>query len=235
MPIRVRIGLAIAFTFFTYPIVADFVTSTLPLSQWNPFTIALASLREVVFAFALGFSAKLIFFGTSIASHLVGINMGFQAASMFNPTLNEHESSYSELKNWIAIVLVLTLNVHYVFLEGIVRSFVNVPIGPIPDAHEFAKISISIAQEAFVLGLRLAGPLITVQILINLSLGLLNRALPALNVFVMGFPVSFVISMIILFLSASSYVAVMTSYGFQKEVAWFETMKRSFEYRSTTH
>ena len=228
VPIRLRIALGIVFSFFIYPIVSDYIADKNNLLQWNAFTIAIATIREIIFAVAVGFSAKLIFFGSSIASHLVGINMGFQAASMFNPQLNERESSYSVLQNWIVVVLLLSLNIHHFFLEGIVKSFASVPIGPIPDANSFAKISLHIANEAFVLGLRLAAPLITVQILINISMGLLNRSLPALNVFVISFPISFITTMIILFLSISSLVAIISTYGFQTELMWFETMKRAF-------
>jgi flagellar biosynthetic protein FliR len=228
VPMRVRVALGIAFSFFTYPIVSKFMTQNDNLLQWSAFTLLIASLREVVFAIAVSFSAKLIFFGSSIASHLVGINMGFQAASMFNPQLNEHESSYSVLQNWIVVVLFVTFNMHYVFIEGIVKSFINVPIGPIPNASSFIKIAIHIANEAFILGLRFAAPLITVQILINISMGLLNRSLPALNVFVISFPLSFIITMIILFLSITSLVAIISTYGFNSELVWFETMKRAF-------
>jgi flagellar biosynthetic protein FliR len=126
-------------------------------------------------------------------------------------------------------MFILCFNIHHVFIEGITRSFVSVPIGPLAEVGALTKISIGIVQEALVLGLRLAAPLITVQILINLSLGLLNRALPALNIFSIIFPVSFVICMLVLLLSFSSFAAIIASYGCEKEVAWFETMKRAFE------
>lgn len=228
VPIRLRIALGIAFSFFIYPVISDFLAQKDNLIQWSAFTLAIASLREVVFALAVSFAARLIFFGSSIASHLVGINMGFQAASMFNPEMNEHESSYSVLQNWIVIVLLLTLNVHHMFIEGIVKSFATVPIGPLPDVNSFAKISVHIASEAFILGLRFAAPLITIQVLINIAMGLLNRSLPALNVFAISFPLSFIATLIILFLSVSSLIAIISTYGFQQELIWFETMKRAF-------
>ncbi|MES2616116.1 MAG: flagellar biosynthetic protein FliR [Bdellovibrionota bacterium] len=228
VPVRLRIALGIAFSFFSYPIVSDYLKPSESLLQWNALSIATATLREIIFAVSVGFSAKLMFFGASIASHLVGINMGFQAASMFNPGMNEKESAYAVFQNWIVIVLFLTLNIHHIFLEGIVKSFVTVPIGPVPEAVSFAKISFNIAQQVFILGLRLAAPLITVQILINISMGLLNRSLPSLNVFAISFPVNFIATMIILFISISSLVAIISTYGFQSEIIWFETMKRAF-------
>ncbi len=228
IPARLRIGLGIVFTFFTYPIVSEFISSKVNLTQWGALDLFIISLREILFSITVGFSARLIFFATSIASHLVGINMGFQAASMFNPEVNERESSYSALQNWIVVVLFLTMNIHHVFIEGIIKSFISIPIGPIPEAANLAKISIHVAHEAFVLGLRFAAPLITVQILVNLSLGLLNRSLPALNVFVISFPLSFLVSMFILFLSIGSLISVFSTYGFNSEISWFETTKRAF-------
>lgn len=228
IPVRLRIGLGIAFSFFTYPIVSEFITQKDNLLQWSIYTLLICTLREVVFAAAIGFAAKVVFFGTAVASHIVGINMGFQTASMFNPEINEKESSYALFQNWIAVVLFLTLNVHHFFLEGLVKSFATVPIGPLPDSGQFANATLHVASEAFLIGLRLAAPLITVQILINISLGLLNRALPALNVFVISFPLSFIVSMVILFLSITSLVSILTSYGFLQEIRFFDVITRTF-------
>lgn len=228
VPMRVRISLGIAFSFFSYPIVSEFMSPQLSLTHWSPLNLALASFREIIFALAISYAARLIFFGVSIASHLVGINMGFQAASMFNPEMNDRDSSYAAFQNWIVLVLFLSLNIHHIFIEGIVKSFVHIPIGPIPDVNSITKISLSIAREAFMLGLRFAAPLITLQILINISMGLLNRSLPALNVFVISFPLSFIATMLLLFISITSFISVISNHGMQTEITWFDTMKRAF-------
>lgn len=228
VPTRLRIVLGLAFTFFIYPILSDKIHQKEMLLQWSGLTLAIATIREVIFGFAVGYSARLVIAAVSIASHAVGINMGFQVASMFSPGANDHESSFSVMQNWFVIILILTLNIHHIFLEGLVKSFIYIPIGPTPDPTSLAKVAINIAQEAFVLGLRLAAPLISVQILINLSLGLLNRALPSLNVFIISFPISFTVTMVILFISITSFLSLLGNYGMQKEVAWFESMRRVF-------
>jgi len=228
VPVRLRIVLGLASTFFIYPVVSEKILQKDNVLQWSSFTLAIATVREVLFGFSVGFAAKLVISAVSIASHTVGINMGFQVASMFSPGLNDHESSFSVLKNWFAILLILTLNVHHVFIEGLFKSFIYIPIGPSAASASLAKVAINIAQEAFVLGLRLAAPIMTVQILINLSLGLLNRALPSLNVFNISFPISFIIALIVLYLSLTSYLNVLGNYGMQKEVMWFDSMRRVF-------
>lgn len=228
VPPRLRIVLGLAATFFIYPLVSEAVYQKEMLLQWSALTLAIATVREVIFAFAIGFSAKLVLYAVSIASHAVGVNMGFQVASMFSPGANEHESAYSVFKNWIAIVLILTLNVHHIFIEGIYKSFIYVPIGATADPTALGKVAVGIAHEAFSLGLRLAAPLISVQILINISLGLLNRALPSLNVFIVSFPFSFIVTMLIMYISVTSFISLLGNYGMQKDVSWFDSMRRVF-------
>jgi flagellar biosynthetic protein FliR len=228
VPVRVRIAFGFAFCFFSYPIVSNFLHSKDKILEWNSFSILVTSLREVFFALAIGFSAKLVFFGTSIASHLSGVNMGFQAASMFNPSINEKDSSYALFQNWIVVVLFLTLNVHHIILQEIVKSFVTVPIGPTPASINIAKVTIHVVKEAFLIGIRMSAPILTVQILVNISLGLLNRSLPSLNIFSLNFPLSFLTSFIILFVSISSLIYVIAHYGFESEIIWIQSMKRIF-------
>ena len=233
VPVRLRIVLGLAFTFFVYPVVSEKIFQKENLLQWSSFTLAIATIREVLFGFAVGFAAKLVLSAVSIASHTIGINMGFQVASMFSPGINDHESSFSVFKNWFAILLILTLNIHHIFIDGLFKSFIYIPIGPTAEATSLAKVSLNIAQEACVLGLRLAAPIMTVQILINISLGLLNRTLPSLNVFIISFPISFIIALIVLYLSITSYLSILGNYGMQKEVMWFDSMRRVFI--PTTH
>jgi flagellar biosynthetic protein FliR len=230
VPIKLRILLGLTFTFFIFPFVFDKIQQKDFLLQWSPMTLFIATIREVFFGFAVGYAAKLLFFSISVASHTVGINMGFQIASLFSPGVNENESSFSVMQNWFVVVLFLILNVHHIFFEGILKSFLYVPIGGSADPATLSKIAINIAQEAFVLGLRLAAPLIAVQLLINISLGLLNRALPSLNIFVISFPTSFVITMVIFFITITSFLYLIGTYGVEKEVAWFESMRRVFSF-----
>ncbi len=229
VPVRIRIALSLAFTFFCYPVVVTFIKNNFFSPHWNAITILTTTLKELLFAVCVGYSARLIFFGTSVAAHVAGISMGFQAATMLNPTLNEQESAYAEFKNWIILVLLVSLNVHHVFIEAIVNSFHDIPIGPSAKPLSIAKMSINIAQEAFVLGLRLAAPIITVQILINISLGLLNRILPSLNALAMGFPLSFTLSIFVILIGTSSFVSIVSTQGFQKQLAWLETSQRIFK------
>ena len=226
---RIRISLSIVLTFFLFPIVKDHLSQKDHLLQWNIFTLSIMTFREIFFGFAIGYSAKFLYYGALLAAQWIGINMGFQTASMFNPAMNEEESSFSTLKTWIVLIIFLSMNVHLIFVEQIIKSFYTIPIGASPDIQSISRSVILMMTDCFHFAIRLAGPIVLVQFLIQISLGLLNRFMPAFNVFVMSFPLSFLISFVVLIVGVSSYVNFLSSYGIYREIAWLQTFFRIFE------
>lgn len=230
VPTRVRIGLAIVFTFLLWPVIeTGRVSMSQGFLQWSPLTLALASLREVFFGFATGFAARMLTFAASIAAGLAGVNMGFQTASLFSPGLDTQESSYAVFKGWLVVVCLLSFNAHHLFLSGLAESFQTVPLAPAVDAQGLLRSTVGTARTCLVLGLRLAAPLLVVQILVTLSLGLLNRALPSLNVLVINFPLSFLASFVVLFLSLATLVRLLGGLGLQEEARLMTETRASFK------
>ncbi|HEK0982228.1 TPA: flagellar biosynthetic protein FliR [Proteus mirabilis] len=60
------------------------------------------------------------------------------------------------------------------------------------------RIGLAFLTTAFINGMMLAMPLITLLLVLNLSLGILNRMTPQLSVFVVGFPLTLTIGMLAL-------------------------------------
>jgi len=232
VPTRLRIGLAVLFTLFLWPVISGVAhvsdESGGKNVQWTPFVFALATMREVFFGFATGFAARMILQAASISSQLVGLNMGFQAASLFSPAHGEQESAYAVFKGWIVLMCLLSFNVHHLFLIGLTESFTTVPLGGGPNGAALAKEAISIIESSFFLGIRLAAPLLLVQLLVTLALGLLNRAIPQLNAFVMQFPLSFMVSFAVLFVTAAAFVRLLGGHGLGLEHRGMTQMSRAF-------
>ena len=228
VPTQLRVALAIVITFTLWPFIADSAEKNTDNFHWDVWTLAVLTVQEVFFGFTFCFAAKFIIFAISIMSNLVGVNMGFHAASMFNPNTEDRESSFSALANWIVLVLIVLLNIPQFFLMNIAKSFTMSPIGILAQSGLLTKSAILLVQDCFILGLKLSAPLIVMQILTTISLGLLNRAMPQFNALVINFPASFLLTITVLFLTLSTFLNVVAKYGFQKEVGWVETILRVF-------
>lgn len=229
IPGRLRLLLSLAMSVCIWPIVEGNIHATPGFIQWSPLTLGLATLREVFFGFAVGFAAKTLIFAASIASHMVGVNMGFQTATLFTPQTGTQESAFSSLKIWLVTILLLTFNIHHVFIQGIVNSFTNIPLAAQADPNVLMTVIMQTITSSFDIGLRIAGPLLLIQTLTTLALGLLNRALPQLNAFIISFPVSFLLSMIVLFFSSSAFVRLIGQQGSLIEVAAFNRVQKAFD------
>lgn len=228
IPGRVRLLFSLALSICIWPVVEGNIRATNGFIQWSPIALALATLREVFFGFSVGFAAKSLIFAASIASHLVGINMGFQTATLFTPQTGTQESAFSSLKIWLVTILILSFNIHHIFIQGIVASFATIPLAAEADAQVLMSVIMKTIVSSFDIGLRIAGPLLLIQTLTTLALGLLNRTLPQLNAFIISFPVSFLLSMVVLFFSTSAFVRMIGQQGGLLEIAAFSHVQKAF-------
>ncbi len=64
----------------------------------------------------------------------------------------------------------------------------------------------------FVLGVRIAAPVIVVLLLVELALGLLARVAPSLNVMVAGAPVRLIVGLLVVAASVTALPALITRY-----------------------
>lgn len=231
-PVRSRILFALVFTFVTWPIVESKATQLAPnlLSvAAGPVQMGLATLREVFFGFAIGFSAKILLYAANIAAETVGVNMGFQIASTFSPIFEQQESVFAIFKNWLILITLLALNVHHYFIEMIFRSFTLVPLSPSANVQQLISTMTEVVQSSFELGLRIAAPVLALQIILTFSLGLLGRAIPQLNVFIVNFPLSYLVSMIVLFFAVSSIITFVAQRGVVTEIQLTQAVLSKFQ------
>jgi flagellar biosynthetic protein FliR len=93
------------------------------------------------------------------------------------------------------------MNGHLLTLTVLAESFTLLPVSATP-FHAAALSSLLTASAMmFSLGVMLALPLITALLITNISLGVLARVAPTLNLFAVGFPVTLALGFIVLLLS----------------------------------
>lgn len=172
-PVMVRAGLAIALTLFLLPVVEVKID--------NP-------VRSVFEAFfigsAIGLAARIILGAVEMAAQWMNIEMGLGVAAIFNPQFGEVLGPLSLFYTIISMGLFFILDMHHYFIDGIVRSFY---ISSIQYNGIFDSI-IKLNSFLFPLAFKIAAPVILVQVLINLAMGFLSRALPQANIFFISFP-----------------------------------------------
>ncbi|MWN06671.1 flagellar biosynthetic protein FliR [Gilliamella sp. Pas-s95] len=192
IPNRVKIGLALL------------ITILLPSSPLDD-NIKIYSLmgiviiaQQIMIGAVIGFTMQLAFMAMRFAGELIGMQMGLGMATFFDPIGGPSTSVLSRLINVIALLMFLNFDGHLWLLYGISNSFEIMPIGLMSLQANGYLVVLDVSKLLFINGIMLALPLMTLLLIVNISLGLLNRMTPQLSIFVVGYPATLLLGLFML-------------------------------------
>lgn len=185
VPARVRVGLAFLVAFCAQASLPPIAPIALDSSA-----ALMAVLQQVLIGLALGFSVRLVFAGVELAGEVVGLQMGMNFASFFNPMTGGEETSIARFFGITISWLFIVSGGHLLVIAAVVQSFTPFPVGPEPFAFLRATAPHRWGAEIFSLGLWIALPLVAMLLFTNLVLGVISRVAQQMNIFAIGFPIT---------------------------------------------
>lgn len=205
VPGTVKVLLPLVLTFVLFPTLMVGVDNKLPMDGM----ILAYAFREVFVGLFLGFFCRLFFFAVSVAGELIGITSGLASAQIFNPTLGTQTNVLEQFQGLLATLLFLALNAHHVFFEGLIRSFTVLPIGHLSFNAAAAENLLRLTQVIMVLGLQIAAPIILSVFLANISMGIIGKAVPQMNVLMTSMQVTILLTMFVMLATVPLTIAHM--------------------------
>ncbi|MGC8778302.1 MAG: flagellar biosynthetic protein FliR, partial [Candidatus Caldatribacteriaceae bacterium] len=79
---------------------------------------------------------------------------------------------------------------HYLTLRGMVHSFQVIPLGTFTLKAEMFPAFLTLLKEVMEIALQLGAPVMAALFLANFTLAVLSRAIPQMNVFIVGLPLN---------------------------------------------
>ncbi len=185
-PMMIRTGLTVAISLVLFPIMSTFI----PTVSFEPLSFTLLIINEVLLGALIGLIARFIFTAVEYGGTVIGYQMGFAAANIFDPQNQRQTSLISQFQNIFAILIFLALNIHHIFLQTAVNSYKLLPPGQLNISGEAIPYLIELSSIMFALGVQFSAPVLAVLLLSGLILGILARTFPQLNVFLLSFPLN---------------------------------------------
>ena len=181
VPLRVKLAVALAFTFVVAP--------ALPLF---PVPQGIASLAgyvatETLIGLALGICVR--FFSHAIQTAGSIAAQSTSLAQMLGGAGIDPMPALGAVLFWAGMALAMILGLHVRAAEFMIYSYQLLPAGQFPDAGMLSEWGVSRVSKAFALGFTLAAPFVITAVIYNLTLGIINRAMPQLMVAMVGAPV----------------------------------------------
>lgn len=171
--------------------------------------LVMMCIRELFLGLVLGFFTRIFFFALSMGGEIVSISMGLSQGQIFNPMMGSMGNAIEQFYVAIGTLIFLTLNGHHMLLQGIVKSFQVSGVGQIDfNIASFSEIVMK-AQDFFILGIRIAAPILVSMIIVQVGIALLSRAVPQINVMVTSASIATLLGFLILFISLPLLVMQM--------------------------
>jgi flagellar biosynthetic protein FliR len=196
VPMRVRLGAALALTLVLAPIIAPMADQSPPTSS----ALAWLMLAEAASGLVIGLAFRLLIIALQIAGSIAAQNLSI--SQMFGAGVApEPEPTIATLLGMGGVVLALVAGLHVRLIVSLADLYQVLPFGVMPGGSALAEWSTARVSEVFALGLSLALPFIAIGFAYNLALGALSRAMPQLLVALVGVPLLIGLGLAVLWLS----------------------------------
>jgi flagellar biosynthesis protein FliR len=170
--------------------------------------ISLAS--ELIMGFILALTVRMFFAAVQMAGHFMSFSMGFSMARAMDPQAEVQDSVITEFMYILTILMFFAIDGHHIFIRALASSFKSAPPNAIFFDSSIPGILVKLSGDMFLIAVKLAAPMMVALFLSNLSLGIIARTVPQVNILMVGLPVNLAIGFIFLILTINSMSPFMT-------------------------
>ncbi len=205
---RMRLLLALGVSFVIAPAVAP----GLPRLPDDPLRLLMLLGSEITIGFYFGVTMQLLMAAIDLAGNFMGYSVGLTNALISDPVTEQQSQLISGFLNTATVALLLITNTHHLMFRAVVDSYsLFIPGAPLP-MGDFSRQMVTTLGTSFVIGLKLAAPLVIFSLVFNAGLGLLNRLVPQMQVFFVGMPMQILGGFAVLSLSMTVMFYVYIRY-----------------------
>ncbi|MEX0308310.1 MAG: flagellar biosynthetic protein FliR [Ruegeria sp.] len=180
IPVRVKLGLAVAFTMIVAPAIPTAV-----VSPDFPRMVGLIG-TEVLVGLVLGIGLRLFVLALQTAGSIAA--QATSLSQILGGAAAEPVPAMGYLLTLAGLALAVLLGLHIRAAQFMIHSYMLFPMGTLPLAPDLSFWGITQVSRSFGLALVLAMPFVIASLIYNLALGVINRAMPQLMVAFVGAP-----------------------------------------------
>lgn len=163
-------------------------------------------IKEVIVGLLIGLIAYIILSAIQIAGGFIDFQMGFAVANVIDPQTGAQSPLIGQYFYMFSLLFLFSVNGHYLIIDGIFNSYQFIPIDSFISVGDiFGEFIVQSFNKMFLIAFQMAIPLVGCLFLVDVALGIIARAVPQLNVFVVGLPVKITVSFVVLSFFISIY------------------------------
>jgi len=174
----------------------------------------LLGIKELMVGLLLGVIPRIMFAAVNFAGTIIGFQMGLSIANVVDPQTDLQVSIIASFESILATLLFVVLDGHHVFFEALLVSYQKIPIQGFLFSAGKIEFLLRIMGDLVIIGVKLGSPIIISMLLANVIMGFMARSIPQMNVFIVGFPFTIGLGLILIIIGIPHMVDALTKiYG----------------------
>jgi len=208
VPIRIRLLFALLVTMLVLPMVKDMLP---PQPAQAADLVRLIVMESLIGGF-LGAVVQIIMAALELAGQMISTATGLANAMVDDPVTEEQSSIVIGLLNLAAVAIIFISGVHHFMFAAMIDSYnLFVPATPL-FTQDMLNMAVSLLDDAFYMGIRLAAPFLVFEMVFQISSGILSRLSPQLNVFFVVLPLQIILGLSILMMALPTLILIFMNF-----------------------
>ncbi|MET0155856.1 MAG: flagellar biosynthetic protein FliR [Rickettsiales bacterium] len=189
-PVRVRLAFAVLCALCVYPGVAPILPKEPPL--FSDAFLLLA--HEIIAGVLIGYIVKIFHAVVHLSGSIISYQAGLTAAMLFDPSQASTGTVVGNFLGIATLALLFSANVHHLFIRAAAESYAAIPPGGVSDkADALVPALLDVASGAFRVAVSFSMPFMAVGLIGYLTLGIMGRLMPQMQVFFVVVPLQIVV------------------------------------------
>ena len=172
-----------------------------------------------------------LFFGTLLrittsalesTGMLIGLQTGLSNATMMNPAMATQSPLPSALLSTLGMILIFVSGADHFLIRTIIALYDAFPAGGSPMPGDMAQTIIYVTNHSFVVGIELAAPFLIMGLLLYTTMGILQRLMPSIQIFMVMMPLQIWGGLIMFTLTLAGILTVWLEFFNQSVGSFFQ-------------
>jgi len=200
VPMRIKLGIAVAFTVVILPATPD-----VPMVEDSKSVVSFI-LSETLTGLFLGLMLRLFVLALQVAGSIAAQSTSL--SQLFGGAGTDPLPAMGHVLVIGGLALASIMGLHVQIAEFLINSYQLVPMGNVIPANLLTQAGVTEISRAFALGFTLAAPFVIASFIYNVTLGVINKAMPQLMVAFVGAPAITAGGLILLMLAAPLMLSI---------------------------
>jgi len=191
-PATMRVALSALTALLLAPTLPPFHVDNMPF-----FSLFGTMVQEASIGLLLGFVARMVFFAVDLAGNVIASELGLNMGAIMDPMTGMSSQVPGTILFFLAAVVMLTMDLHHWILLGFQRTYSVLSIGGAHLNGELFNVVLNQISNIFVVALQISAPVLAVSFVVTVVFGVLSRAVPQMNVFILSFSFRIVAGLVV--------------------------------------